>query len=240
MRRWAVATVAAMLSVAGSSDVAHAQQSRGQEQQGKQLPRQTTVPVAEQHTRAQQQKVQVTQYKQHLGKQLPVIQHQTAQLATQKRTAQYRVQQQYAAKLREQETHLQTTRNFATDPYVRTPANYRYVISGTTRETNQYGAAMLREAVNDGYKQGYLAGQADRSDRWKADYQDSPAYIDANYGYTGNYVPQGDYNYYFREGFQRGYGDAYNGRLQYGQDSGTNYSILSSVLTGILGLSPIG
>lgn len=220
---------------------AQTQQSRGQEQQqGKQLPRQTTVPAVEQLARVQQQRQRVTQLKQHLSKQLPVIQHQTAQLETQKRTAQYRVQQQYTTKLRQQETQLQTNRNFATDPYVRTPATYRYVITGTTRETNQDGAAMLRQAVNDGYQQGYLAGRADKSDRWQMDFQDSPAYLDANYGYTGNYIDQSDYNYDFRQGFQRGYEDGYNNQFQYGSASGGTYSILSRVLTGILGLEPIG
>ena len=49
-------------------------------------------------------------------------------------------------------------------------------------------------------------------------YDYSNAYEDANYGYTGMYVDQGDYNYYFRQGFQRGYQDGYNARLQYGRN----------------------
>ena len=36
----------------------------------------------------------------------------------------------------------------------------------------------------------------------------------------GFYVDRDDYNYYFREGFRRGYEDGYNGRYQYGTYSG--------------------
>ena len=181
----------------------------------------------------------MTQYRQHLTKQVPVVQRQTAQLQAQQRTAQYRVQQQYTTKIKQQAQHLTTNRNYASDPYVKAPATYRYTISGNARETNSYGVTMLHQAVNDGYQQGYLAGRADRTDRWKSDYQNSPAYLDANYGYTGNYIDQSDYNYYFRQGFQRGYEDGYSSRMQYGSSSNGSYSILSSVLSSILGLQPI-
>ena len=52
------------------------------------------------------------------------------------------------------------------------------------------------------------------------------AYQDANYGYNGYYVDQDDYNYYFREGFRRGYEDGYYSRYQYGSYSNGNYSML--------------
>jgi hypothetical protein len=32
---------------------------------------------------------------------------------------------------------------------------------------------MLRDAVNYGYEQGYLAGRADRQDHWSFNYQNS-------------------------------------------------------------------
>ena len=44
------------------------------------------------------------------------------------------------------------------------------------------------------------------------DYRDSYAYRDANYGSSGYYLAQVDYNYYFREGFQRGYEDGFSSR----------------------------
>jgi hypothetical protein len=42
--------------------------------------------------------------------------------------------------------------------------------------------------------------------RWHSNYQGSFAYQDANYGYTGYYVDQDEYNYYFRQGFRHGQG----------------------------------
>ena len=83
------------------------------------------------------------------------------------------------------------------------------------------------------------AGQADRQDHWASNYQNTAAYRDANYGYTANYVDQSDYNYYFRQGVQRGYADEYNSQLQYGTTSNGTYSILASVLSSILELQPI-
>jgi len=53
------------------------------------------------------------------------------------------------------------------------------------------------------------------------------------------YVDQGDYNYYFRQGFQRGYRDGYNARLQYGRNDNGSFGILANVLSTILNLQPL-
>lgn len=198
-----------------------------------------TVPPAEQHQRIQQQQQRATQYQQQLGKQIPNLQQQTSQLLQQRRTAQYKVQQQYAAQLQQQQQRLRTPRNYASDPYVTAPATYRYRVGSVTRETNQYGANVLRSAVSAGYQQGFNAGRADRQDRRSSGYQSLPAYVDATYGYDGNYVDQSDYSYYFRQGFQRGYQDGYGSRVQYGTVSNGSYSILGSVLSSILGLQSL-
>ena len=131
--------------------------------------------------------------------------------------------------------------DYYNDPYFYTPASYRYAWGGHTYQTNRYGADLLRQAVNYGYQEGVRAGRADRMDRWQANYRDSYAYQDANYGYNGYYLRQDDYNYYFRQGFQRGYDDGYYGRGQYGryEDDGTG-SILQAVLSVILNLQPLG
>ena len=71
------------------------------------------------------------------------------------------------------------------------------------------------------------------------DYQNSYAYQDANYGYSGQYISQADYNYYFREGMQRGYKDGYYSRSQYGQQANGAVTILSAVLQQILNLQPL-
>jgi hypothetical protein len=134
---------------------------------------------------------------------------------------------------------LQTAYNYANDPYIRTAPSYRYAYSGYTRETNQYGADVLRQAVNYGYQEGVRFGQADRQDGLPADYRNSFAYQDANYGYSGYYVDQADYNYYFRQGFQRGYSDGYYSRSQYGTALNGSPSILATLLSSILGLTSL-
>ena len=142
-----------------------------------------------------------------------------AQLQHQNRMAQYRFQQEYLERMRQQQIRLQNDRHhdYYADPYFYTASSYRYNRGGIFYETNQYGANLLRQAVNYGYAEGFHAGQADRMDGWRSSYQDSFAYQDANYGYNGYYVDQGAYNYYFREGFRRGYDDGFFGRYQYGR-----------------------
>ncbi|HEY4217124.1 MAG TPA: hypothetical protein VGM67_08300 [Gemmatimonadaceae bacterium] len=167
------------------------------------------------------------------------LQQLSPRLQEQHRLSQYRVQQQYLEMLREQQMRLRAERNYYNDPYYYTPYSYRYNRGGTYYETNEYGAQELQRAVNDGYQEGVMAGQADRQDGWRFDYQNSYAYQDANYGYDGSYIGQGDYNYYFRQGFQRGYEDGYYSRTQYGNYQNGNYSVLGSLLTGILGLQLI-
>jgi hypothetical protein len=55
-------------------------------------------------------------------------------------------------------------------------------------------------------------------------------------GYDGYYVDINEYQYYFREGFRRGYEDGYYGRNQYGSYSNGKYAILGQVLSVILNL----
>ncbi|MGB7623907.1 MAG: hypothetical protein WBN92_16300 [Terriglobia bacterium] len=142
--------------------------------------------------------------------------------------------------LHEQHTRLLDERHdYNNDPYFYTAANYRYYRGGRYYETNQYGANLLREAVNYGYEQGFLAGRADRQDRWRYNYQDSYAYQDANYGYGGYYVAQNEYNYYFRQGFRRGYEDGYYTRSRYGSYSGGKYTILGALLGSILDMQSL-
>jgi hypothetical protein len=149
--------------------------------------------------------------------------------------AQWRYQQQYQEYIRQQQYRLQNQRY--DDQYYYSSQNYRYSRSGRYYETNQYGAEMLRQAINYGYEQGFRAGQADREDRWNGgSYQDSYAYQDASYGYNGYYVDSEEYRYYFREGFRRGYEDGYYGRSQYGRYSNGTANILSTILQQILNL----
>jgi hypothetical protein len=120
--------------------------------------------------------------------------------------------------------------------YSYAPPEYRYYRSGSYYEVNRYAADELRQALRDGYEEGVRAGQSDRADGWAFSYQDSFAYQDSTFGYSGYSVGLGDYQYYFREGFRRGYEDGYYGRWQYGSYSNGVFSLLSGVLQGILDL----
>jgi len=57
-------------------------------------------------------------------------------------------QQRYLEQLRRDQLRLQQWRYNDYGPY-----NYRYRRGGSYYETNQYGAEMLRRAVNDGYQE---------------------------------------------------------------------------------------
>jgi hypothetical protein len=165
-----------------------------------------------------------------------------AQLRSQKRMQQYRFQQLYLDRLREQRQAVEQARyyNYNQDSYFYEAPSYRYGYGGRYYETNQSGADLLRQALNYGYQEGVQAGQADRQDGWRADYRNSYPYQDANYGYTGFYVNQNDYNYYFREGFRRGYEDGYNSRSQYGQNVGNGkYQLIAGLLSTLLNLTSI-
>jgi hypothetical protein len=197
------------------------------------------LPAAVQRQRAQAEQKRSTQYRQRLDQQVRLSQQRAALMQQQRRINEYRAQQQYLAQLRAQQLRLQTAYNYSNDPYIRTAPSYRYAYSGYTRETNQYGADVLRQAVNYGYEEGVRFGQADRQDGLPADYRNSFAYQDANYGYSGYYVDQADYNYYFRQGFQRGYSDGYYSRSQYGTALNGSPSILATLLSSILGLTSL-
>jgi hypothetical protein len=197
------------------------------------------LPAAAQRQRAQAEQQRATQYRQRLDQQVRISQQQAALMQQQRRINEYRAQQQYLAQLRAQQVRLQTARDYSNDPYVRAAPSYRYAYSGYTRETNQYGADVLRQAVNYGYQEGVRFGQADRQDGLQSNYRNSFAYQDANYGYSGNYVDQSDYNYYFRQGYQRGYADGYNSQSQYGTSLNGQPSILATLLSSILGLTSL-
>jgi hypothetical protein len=170
-----------------------------------------------------------------------LAQQRTEQLQQQRRTAQYRFQEGYLERERQQQISFQNDRNhdYDHDPYFYTAPIYRYQRAGNYYEINQYGADTLRQAVNYGYEEGFQTGQADQQDRWRSSYQDSYAYQDADYGYNGFYVNQDDYQYYFREGFRRGYEDGYNNRSQYGQNVGGKFSVQVGQLSIILGFESL-
>ena len=203
---------------------------RGQEQQQQRRADRERQDLIRQHEQ------RLAQYRDVLDRQQREAQQRAAQLQQQNRKAQYRFQQEYLAHLRQQQSRIQSRDryDYDRDPFFYTPSQYRYNRGGRYYETNQYGLDLLRQAVNYGYEEGYRAGRADRDDRWRSDYENCYAYQDANYGYSGFYVDRDDYNYYFREGFRRGYEDGYGRRTQYGRVTNGKVAILAAVLAGIV------
>jgi len=128
--------------------------------------------------------------------------------------------------------------------------NYRLYRNGGYYQTNGYGVALLRQAVNRGYEDGIRAGQSDAYNGQGSDpdyyYNQNASYGYSSYGgysnygsYNGYRVDQNEYDYYYREGFRRGYEDGYNSNYQYGgYDRGLNkYAILGAVLQQVLNLN---
>jgi hypothetical protein len=177
-------------------------------------------------------------------------QHRSAQEGVQRRELEMRQREEAAARERarqieERDRLIQAQRRAeANRVYViqrnyRPGYDYRYRIGGVYRETNQYGVNLLRQAVDVGYRRGYEAGLRDFRDGVAPDYRRAFDYQNGTYGYSPDYIPESDYSYYFREGFQRGYDDAYWNRMRYGTYSNGRASILGDVLAGILGLTVI-
>ena len=236
-------TAVLLLAVAGAAQA----QGRGkgndkdkhQQGQGQGQHQQPAASRQDEQRRVDEERQRQAAYRAALDRQTAAAQQRAAQLEQEKRRAQYAAQQQYLARLREQQQHARVERDYAHDRTIIAPPAYRYHRAGRYYETSQYGADLLRQAVRSGYQEGYRAGRADRDDRRPADYRDNFAYQDANYGYSGLYVPQGDYNFYFREGFTRGYQDGYYGRHQYGMLSAGAPAILAGVLAGIVALTAL-
>ena len=173
------------------------------------------------------------QFRARAGNQDRFWQQREQFLQRQRRMNQWRFEQRYWERLRQDQLRLQ---NFTYYNYG--APSYRYYRGGQYYELNQYGADLLRRAVNSGYEEGYRSGVADRQDGWQSDPENSDAFQDGSYGYDGYYVDLSEYQYYFREGFRRGYEDGYDGRSQYGSYSNGNYNILGDIMNLILDLRP--
>ena len=120
---------------------------------------------------------------------------------------------------------------------------YRVVRNNRYYSTDHRGAELLRDAVNEGYRQGFNAGRADYNSNRRTGWSNSNVYRTGTIGYQ-NSVDRRQYQYYFQQGFQRGYQDGsnseyqngYNGAFRYGTyDNGTP-SILGTILNEILNI----
>ncbi len=113
---------------------------------------------------------------------------------------------------------------------------FRYSRNGQYYYTDSRGAELLRQAVNNGYQQGYRQGQLDRQYRRSSNYYGSSIYRSGAYGYQPH-IDRSQYQYYFQQGFQRGYEDGYTSRVRYGYRSGNSFNILGNILNTILNLT---
>jgi hypothetical protein len=176
-----------------------------------------------------------TQYNSRWQQSQRRFEEQSRILQQQNREAQLGFQRAYWERVREDRDRLQNWQ-FYNDVAL----DYSYLRGGQYYYTSQYGLNMLTDAVNDGYQEGFLAGQADREDNYQYDYRDAFAFQDASYGYNGYWVDLSEYQYYFRDGFQNGYDDGFYSRYRYGTFTNGNYAVNASFLKGLLNFTFIG
>lgn len=161
-----------------------------------------------------------------------------------------RLQQQRQAEWARRNGQLVVTRRGTTTGYYTldpntniTSGRYRVNRNGTWYNTDYRGADLLRQAVNEGYRQGFNSGRADYSGNRRGSWSNSNVYRTGTYGYQQG-VDRAQYQYYFRQGFQRGYQDGsnsqyqtgYNGDFQYGTYNNGTPSILSTILNQLLNI----
>lgn len=200
------------------------------------------VPPGQRHSQERQmqlireQQKRVAIYRQGWTQQEIAARQYAAQLQQNRRAAAYTYQQAYLARLQQQQNALRNNYNYNNDPYFYTAPSYSYIRDGSTFQVNQMGADQLRQAINSGYSEGFRAGQADQQDRYTSGYQNSYAYQNANFGYSGYAGDQDSYNHYFRQGFTKGYDDGYNSRSQFGTVANGKPTVLGAVLSTILNL----
>lgn len=113
---------------------------------------------------------------------------------------------------------------------------YRIYRNGSYYTVDSRGAELLRQAVNQGYAQGFRQGQIARQYGRTYNYGNESMYRSGTYGYQ-SYVDRNQYQYYFQQGFQRGFEDGYYSRYRYGTRSGNTANILGSVLSTILNIA---
>ncbi len=77
---------------------------------------------------------------------------------------------------------------------------------------NWGGSAQLRQtALNAGYNNGIKAGRNDQRKNKRFDFQDESDYRNASKDYSSRLGNKSLYQRYFRQGFENGYSDGYNG-----------------------------
>ena len=121
-----------------------------------------------------------------------------------------------------------------TDANIQPPGRYRVYRDGRWYNTDNRGADLLRNAINEGYRQGFNAGRSDYRGTRRVTWSNSNIYRTGTFGYQ-NGVDRAQYQYYFRQGFQRGYQDGTNSRYQDGYNGDFEYGTYNNGTPNILG-----
>lgn len=179
------------------------------------------VVVGTSETASAQNRNQVAKQRQKVERQKDKIERQQDKLAQQR----LKLEQQ---RLKLERERLQNQRQAQN-------RRYRVNRNGSWHTVDQRQADLLRQAVNEGYRQGFTAGRQDRNYRRSSNWSGSSIYRSGSYGYQ-SYVNRSLYQHYFQQGFQKGYQDGYNSRNQYGSYSNGSVNILGSILGSILNL----
>ncbi len=234
LKRTMMVSAFGLAALFGTNGIANAQNNRQVQQKPQKVERQQQkIERQQQRVEQQQQRVgnqrqQIYSQRQQINNQRQNIEQQRIELAQQQREQQIRLEQQ-----RQEQLRIQNQRN--RNVYANNNNRYRVYRNGGYYQTDNRGAELLRQAVNNGYQQGVRAGQQDRSSRRGSNYYNSSIYRSGNYGYQ-SYVDSSQYQYYFQQGFERGYQDGYNSRYQYGSNNNGGLNILGSILSGILNI----
>jgi hypothetical protein len=70
---------------------------------------------------------------------------------------------------------------------------------------------MRQTALNAGYNQGIKEGRKDRGRNERFNFTDESDYRSASKDYNSRFGNRALYQRFFRQGFENGYGDGYNG-----------------------------
>lgn len=167
------------------------------------------------------------------------------------RKAQEKIEQQRQAAWNTRNTRMNNERtmrdrrngNYNNNNNVSNSNRYRVYRNGSYYNTDSRGAELLRQAVNEGYRQGFTAGRSDRNYRRNNSWSNSNVYRSGSVGYQ-SHVNRSQYQYYFQQGFQRGYQDGsnsryqngYNGSYEYGSNENGTLNILGTILNQVLNI----
>jgi hypothetical protein len=224
-RKFAVTAAAVLVGVVGTSSVASAQGNRDYDKDQRKVMKRA-AKANKQNAKAELQR---------------------ARLMQQRQSAWSRYNDQIRLNQQRQVTY--NTRNndgvafvFGTTDWDQN-ARYRVYRNGSFYNTDYRGAQLLQNAVNEGYRQGFQAGRADRNGNRNFGWSNSNIYRSGTYGYQ-SHVARNQYQYYFQQGFQRGYQDGsnsrfdtnYNGQYEYGYYENGSVNILGTILNTVLNI----